>query len=184
MLATVEGLAGLSIGKLAEHVGMSKSGLYAHFASKEELQLATVETAREIFEEDVVNPTLSIEDPLERFEALCDRYLGYVESRVFPGGCFFAAVAAEFDTHPGSVRASVAKVIEQWLATLTELLDRAQAQGRLSAGEDPAQLAFEIDSYLLMANMTFVLRDDALVFERARRALRSRLDCALNRMQV
>ena len=109
LLATVEGLTGLSIGKLAEHVGMSKSGLYAHFASKEELQLATVETARQIFEDAVINPTLSSEDPLDRFEALYDQYLGYIESRVFPGGCFFAAVAAEFDTHHGMVKATSQK---------------------------------------------------------------------------
>jgi len=83
---------------------MSKSGLYAHFGSKEELQLATVETAREIFDAEVVEPTQTIVDPLERLQALCDRFLSHVERHVFPGGCFFASTAAEFDTHPGPAR--------------------------------------------------------------------------------
>jgi AcrR family transcriptional regulator len=179
MLATVEGLGGLSIGKLAEHVGMSKSGLYAHFTSKEELQLATIETARDIFEDTVIRPTLSIEDPLDRFEAICDGYLRHVEDRVFPGGCFYAAVAAEFDTHPGPVRSQIMELIEEWSATLTGLLTQAHEKGLLGANEDPAQIAFECNSYLLLANMTFVMRNDPVVFERARRALRFRLDCAL-----
>src|SRR3954464_14996244 len=93
-LATVDGLEGLSIGNLAAHIGMSKSGLYAHFRSKEELQLATVATAGEIFVADVVTPTEGIADPLERVRALCDGFLSHIERRVFPGGCFFIAVGA------------------------------------------------------------------------------------------
>src|SRR5437868_7933027 len=91
-LATVDGLEGISIGNLAAHIGMSKSGLYAHFGSKEELQLETVETARQIFTADVVEPTQTLADPLERLEALYDRFLDHVQRRVFPGGCFFASV--------------------------------------------------------------------------------------------
>ena len=104
-LATTEGLDGLSIGSLAEHIGMSKSGLYAHFGSKEELQLATIETAGAIFVAVIIEPTLLIDDPLERIRALCSRFLDHVERRVFPGGCFFASVSAEFATRPGPVRA-------------------------------------------------------------------------------
>src|SRR3954453_19255970 len=95
-LAAIEGIEGLSIGNLAAHIGMSKSGLYAHFGSKQELQLATVETAREIFEAEVVEPSQTISNPLEHVQALCDAFLSYVERRVFPGGCFFASTAAEF----------------------------------------------------------------------------------------
>src|SRR5881392_1679274 len=82
-LATIEGLEGISIGNLAAHIGMSKSGLYAHFGSKEELQLATVETAGKILDAEVVEPTRGIVDPLEQLQALCDRFLSYVERRVF-----------------------------------------------------------------------------------------------------
>ena len=182
-LATVEGLAGLSIGGLAEHIGMSKSGLYAHFGSKEELQLATVDTARQLFEEVVLEPGLSIDDPLERFKDICNRYLDYVESRVFPGGCFFAAVAAEFDTHPGAVKARIAEVLDHWMGTLAELLVRAHETGLIDADEDPRQLAFEINAYLLMGNMNFVLRDNAEPLQRARRAISHRLDCARSHVE-
>src|SRR5579862_5615789 len=88
-LATVEGLAGLSIARLAEAVGMSKSGLFAHFGSKEELQLATIETASAIFAVEVVEPAHDAPAGLPRLRALADRFLAHVEGRVFPGGCFF-----------------------------------------------------------------------------------------------
>src|SRR5918996_878479 len=117
-LATIDGLDGLSIARLADHIGMSKSGLYAHFGSKEELQLATVETAAEIFNADVVAPTETVTSPLARLEALCESFLSHLERRVFPGGCFFVSAAAEFDTHPGPVKEEVAAFLRGWLATL------------------------------------------------------------------
>ena len=99
----MEGLDGLSIGRLAEHTGMSKSGLYAHFGSKEELQLATIDAASEIFVREVIEPARAAEGAA-RLEALSDAFLSYLERKVFPGGCFFAAAQAELDTHPGPVR--------------------------------------------------------------------------------
>lgn len=174
-LATVDGLEGLSIGRLAEYIGMSKSGLYAHFGSKEELQLATIETAAEIFRDDVVVPTETVEPPLARLEALCEAFLSHLERRVFPGGCFFVSAAAEFDTHPGPVKEEVAAFLRGWLATLEELAARAQQDGYLDAGEDPAQVAFELDAYLLMANMAYLLHNDPLTLQRARAAIRARL---------
>ena len=97
-LATIDGLEGLSIGRLAERTGMSKSGLYAHFGSKQELQLATVETANEIFQAEVIEPALAAPAGRERLLALCDHYFSHLEREVFPGGCFFASAAADFDT--------------------------------------------------------------------------------------
>jgi AcrR family transcriptional regulator len=180
-LATLEGLDGLSIGRLAEHIGMSKSGLYAHFGSKEELQLATIETAREIFDDVVVKPVLSIDDPVQRVVALCDRFLDHVERRVFPGGCFFASVAAEFDTRPGSVRASILDFEDDWVASITELIESAQQADSIDPGEDPRQLAFELNAYLLMANSAYLMYDNALALERARRAITTRLAAARSR---
>jgi AcrR family transcriptional regulator len=180
-LATTEGLDGLSIGNLAEHIGMSKSGLYAHFGSKEELQLATVETAREIFDAEVVEPTLSIDDPLERLMGICERFLDYVERRVFPGGCFFAAVSTEFANRPGPIKNRVAEVQSQWLAGLVALIGSAQAKGLLDGREEAEQLASELHSYLLLANLAFVLHGQSSVLDRARTALRSRLDLARSR---
>jgi AcrR family transcriptional regulator len=173
-LATVEGLEGLSIGRLADHIGMSKSGLYAHFRSKEELQLATIETAGEIFNDDVVVPTKTVEGSLARLEALCEAFLSHLERRVFPGGCFFASAAAEFDTHPGPVKEGVASFLRGWLGTLDELAAQAQRDGDIDASEDPGQLAFELDAYLLMANMGYLLHNDPEVLDRARAAIRAR----------
>jgi AcrR family transcriptional regulator len=175
-LATVDGLEGLSIGNLAAHIGMSKSGLYAHFGSKEELQLETVETAREIFNADIVEPTESISDPLERVRTIYDLFLSHIERRVFPGGCFFAAVGAEFDTHPGAVQDRIASVQRDWEALLEQHVRDAQAAGSLNQAEDPAQLIFELDAYILMGNTRFVLHDDPAYLEHARGAIARRLD--------
>jgi AcrR family transcriptional regulator len=175
-LATIEGLDGLSIGRLAEHIGMSKSGLYAHFGSKAELQLATVEAAREVFEAAIIAPTLSIADPLEQVEALCNRFLDYLESRVFPGGCFFATVAAEFGSQRGPVRDRIAEIQNNWEGLLASLLLRAQDLGLISSREDTNQLAFELSAYLLMANQHFVLLDDEFAPNQARRSIHARLD--------
>jgi AcrR family transcriptional regulator len=154
---------------------MSKSGLYAHFGSKEELQLATIETAANIFRDDVIVPTEAVEAPLARLEALCEAFLSHLERRVFPGGCFFVSAAAEFDTHPGPVKEEVAAFLRGWLETLEELAARAQREGDLDAAEEPAQLAFELDAYLLMANMAYLLHNDPLTLQRARAAIGARL---------
>jgi AcrR family transcriptional regulator len=177
-LATVEGLEGLSIGRLAEHIGMSKSGLYAHFGSKEELQLATIETADEIFLDHVLQPAEAIESPLERLQALSRAFLDHLERRIFPGGCFFASAAAEFDTHPGRIKEEITERSRSWLVLLGELAAEAQSAGELEATEDPAQLAFELDAFLLMANTAFVLHNDPKMLDQARRAIAARLEKA------
>ena len=157
---------------------MSKSGLFAHFGSKEELQLATVETAAEIFRDDVIRPTDGVETPLARLQGLCDSFLGHVERRVFPGGCFFVSAAAELGTQPGPVLEHVTGFLRDWLGILEDLAARAQRDGDLGDGEDPTQLVFELDAYLLMANMHFVLYGDPRTIERARVAVRERLERA------
>jgi AcrR family transcriptional regulator len=177
-LATIDGLEGISIGNLAAHIGMSKSGLYAHFGSKEELQLATVDTAQEIFDAEVVEPTAGVTDPLERVRALYDAFLAHIERRVFPGGCFFASVTAEFDTHPGAVQDKIASAQNGWSELLETLISEAQAAGEIRADEDPSQLAFELDSYILRGNTLFVLNNDPAYLHRARAAVLRRLEQA------
>ena len=174
-LATVEGLAGLSIGRLADAVGMSKSGLFAHFGSKEELQLATIETASALFAEQVVDPALTASTGLERLRQLSENFLQHVEGGVFPGGCFFASVAAEMDTHPGPVRDLAIQLVDEWLGRLVAAVRDAQAEGTIDPSEDPEQLAFELDAYLLLANAQFVISQDPVPIDRARRALEHRL---------
>jgi len=177
-LATVEGLEGLSIGRLAEHIGMSKSGLYAHFGSKEELQLAAIETAGAIFGQEVVAPADRVSDPLEKLEVLCEEFLSHIERKVFPGGCFFASASAEFDTHPGPVRERITEFQRGWADMLVGLVREAQATGQLRAEEDPEQLVFELNGYLLMGNMAFLLYNNAGAIERARGAVATRLAMA------
>lgn len=177
-LATVEGLEGMSIGRLAEHIGMSKSGLYAHFGSKEELQLATVGTAVQIIQDEVIGPTESIEDPIARLEALADNFLGHLERDVFPGGCFFVSAIAEFDTRPGPVLDAVTEWIERWIGNFGELVRTAQERGAIDRDQDPDQLAWELDAFMLMGNMAWVTNKEPLALQRARTAFRSRLALA------
>jgi AcrR family transcriptional regulator len=174
-LATTEGIDGLSIGRLAEHIGMSKSGLYAHFGSKVELQLATVDTATAIFEAEVLEPASRAPEGVARLEALCEGFLSHVERKVFPGGCFFAAVSAELDTHPGPVHDRITAVHRHWLDLLDRLVRDAQERGELDASTEPAQLVFELESFMLAANAFVVLYDDPAVFSPARAAIAARL---------
>jgi AcrR family transcriptional regulator len=174
-LATVEGLEGLSIGGLAGETGMSKSGLYAHFGSKQELQLATIGSARETFIAEVLRPALAEPKGLQRLLAACDGFLSHVERRVFPGGCFFAAASAEMGTRPGPVRDAVAAQQRDWLKLLERLAREAEELGEVPKGGDPAQLAFELNALLVAANTSFILQGDKRVFKRARAAVRERL---------
>jgi len=178
-LATVEGIAGLSIIRLAQAVGMSKSGLIAHFGTKQELQLATIETASAIFTDEVIAPALAGRSGLERLQALAERFLAHVEARVFPGGCFFASVAAEMDTHPGPVRDRAVQLNEEWTRHLETAVRDAQHEGAIDADEDAHQLAFELDAYLLLANAQFVIYQEATPIHCARRALQRRLEAAV-----
>ena len=174
-MASVDGLEGLSIGHLAAALGVSKSGLFAHFGSKEELQLATIEAASEIFDEEVVMSALVETTGIGRLRALAENFLRHVEARVFPGGCFFASVAAEMDTHPGPVRDRAIQMTDAWFTGLLAAVRDAQAEGAVDPAEDPAQLAFELNAYLLMANAAFVAMDSTVPLAAARRAIDRRL---------
>jgi AcrR family transcriptional regulator len=169
-LATIEGLEGLSIGQLASALGMSKSGLYAHFGSKEELQLATIETAQAIFDREVTEPAMAAPEG-ERLEAFCEAFLSHVEREVFPGGCFFASAAAELGTRRSRVRDAISDIYEAWTGELEELVREAQKAGRVKRSENPAQLAFELNSILVGANNGYILMRDPAIFERAREAI-------------
>jgi AcrR family transcriptional regulator len=170
-LVTVDGIEGLSISRLADAVGMSKSGLFAHFRSKEELQLATIETADDIFRTEVIDQAHKAPAGLPRLRALCEAFLAHLERGVFPGGCFFASVAAEIDTHPGPVRDAAMASIASWSAELETAVKDAQREGTLDTSETPGQIAFELDAYLLLANAQFVATADPTTLVRARRAI-------------
>ena len=175
-LASVEGLEGLTIGRLATALGMSKSGLFAHFGSKEELQLATIDAARRRFVDHVVRPSRSLPRGRARLEAMLEDWLDYFRGQVFPGGCFFHTVKAEFDSRPeNAVRDTVAEDVRQFLAFLEREIRKAQDAGELDPAVDPAQLAFELDALGSAANQQYQMLHDRTVFDRAAAAMRARL---------
>jgi AcrR family transcriptional regulator len=174
-IASAEGLEGLSIGRLATDLGMSKTGIFAHFGSKEQLQLATVETAKQIFLERVVQPALQRPRGISRLKAMLENWLGYVETIVFRGGCFFAAASAEFDSRPGAVRDQIAMLTKTWMIALQDEVTFARSQEEINASVKPAQLAFELHAYVQEANWAFKLFDDKRAFQVARRAIDDRI---------
>ena len=175
-LATTRGLEGLSIGELAQYIGMSKSGLYAHFKSKEELELATIETAAEIFDRDVLSPARESPGGLGRVLALSEAFLGHLERRVFPGGCFFANVSVQLAARPGRPRERVINVLTQWFEVFTSALGEAVDRGELPRGTDIDQLVFELTAMLVRANFTWIVTGETRVLEQARTAIRHVLD--------
>lgn len=175
-LATIEGLEGLSIGRLAEATGVPKSSVHALFGSKEALLLATIAAARNSFITEVVAPALAGSDPgRRRLLALCEGYLSYVERRVFPGGCFFVAASAEVGARPGPVHDEVARVQQQWRDLLRGEAQTAAVNGEVGDDTDPGQLAFELGVILAGTNIISVLHDDAAAIARARTAIHHRL---------
>jgi AcrR family transcriptional regulator len=170
-LATVEGLEGLSIARLADASRISKGGLYAHFGSKEELQLATIQTAGEIFQREVVAKGLAAPSGRARITAIAEAFLEHLERRVFPGGCFFASAAAEFDTHPGRVNQEIAQFQRGWMDLIERSVTEARDLGELDPDTDPKQLAFELNAMLVGANSSYLLQNDPAVLQRARRGI-------------
>ena len=177
-IASAEGLEGLSIGRLAAEPKMSKTGIFAHFGSKEQLQLATVETAKQILLEKVVQPALKSPRGLPRLKAMLEHWLGYVERIVFRGGCFFAAASAEFDSRPGAVREQIADLTQAWMVGLQEEIAFAQSKKEILASLKPAQLAFELHAYVQEANWAFQLFNDKSAFLLGRRAIADHLAAA------
>src|ERR1700734_2832301 len=174
-LATVDGLEGLSIGNLAASIGMSKSGLYAHFGSKQELQLATVEEAGRIFAEEVVQPALAAPPGLAQLVAVCEAFFEHLRRRTFPGGCFFAGAALEMGTRPGPVKERVGAFQSGFVALIKGFAATAIEQNELPPGEDPDRLAFELNGIILAADANFVLHDNPAVLDMARQVTHRRL---------
>ena len=174
-LASTRGLDRLSIGELADEVGMSKSGLYAHFGSKEELQLATIDAAEEIFDRVVIAPSEEAAPGLPAVLALCDAFLDHLRDKVFPGGCFFACASAEMHMQPGPVKNRIAEFDGRWRKRFTSNLELAKAAGDLGPGEDVEMLVFDLDALLYYAHGAFSFRGDPAVLETARRAVRRRI---------
>ena len=174
-LATVDGLDGLSLAHLADAVGMSKSGLFAHFGSKEELQLATVDAASTIFEELVIGPAGEARPGVARLRAYVEHFLAHVEEGVFPGGCFFVSAVGELATHPGAVRDGAVAFSQRWLGLLAEEVAAGQAAGELDPAADAPQIAFELNAFMVFGNMQFVAGGRPAALDSVRGAVDTRL---------
>ena len=175
-LASVEGLDGVTIGRLAQELSISKSGLFAHFGSKEELQLATIRAARAIFAQAVVVPAQAQPPGLARLRALLDAWLDYSRGRQFPGGCFFSRATHEYAARPGPVRDALAEVDREWLELVATTVQEARELGEVRDDVDARQLAFELDAYLDSANLRSLLAGGQEVYDLARAAFEERLD--------
>lgn len=161
-LASAEGLEGLTIGRLAAELQMSKSGLFAHFGSKQELQLATIEAAGERFRVAVIEPALRVPEGAPRLRAMAESYLDQLD--LYEGGCFWAATSAEYDDRPGPVRDAIAAALDAWMGALVK---NAAAAGI----DDPERYGFELYAVIMGANARYRLTGDRRVFDHARAAL-------------
>jgi len=160
-LASVDGLGGLTIGRLAAELNMSKSGLFAHFGSKEELQLATIQAAARRFGAAVIEPAARAPEGGPRLRAMADGYIAHLDGGSYAGGCFWAATSAEYDDRPGPVRDAIAAALDAWLGEI-------ERQARLAGAEDPERLAFELYAVVMGANSRYRLSGDPRVFDHAR----------------
>jgi AcrR family transcriptional regulator len=174
-IASLEGLEGLTIGKLAATLRISKSGLFAHFGSKEDLQCAVVDEARDIFIEKVIRPAAQLRG-LRLLRALCENLLAYGEEKTFPGGCFFSAASLEFDDRPGPVRDRIVGLMKKWLGNLERAARDAQDAGEIRKDVDARQLAFEIHALDMGGNWSSRLFRDESAFRSAKVAILRRID--------
>ncbi|MFK0191751.1 TetR/AcrR family transcriptional regulator [Kitasatospora sp. NPDC090308] len=172
-LASVDGLEGLTIGRLAADLGLSKAGVLGHFGTKEALQLATLERASALFTALVWDPAAATEPGLRRLRAVCQSWIDYLEHarEVFPGGCLFTTAAVEFDAHDGPVRRNVARLLLVWRRRLAGEVRLAVEAGDLPPDTDPEQVVHELTGIYLALNQALQLLRDPLAATRTRRAL-------------
>ena len=169
-LAGEVGLEGLSIGSLAGRLGLSKSGLFAHFGSKEDLQLATLQHGQRRFEDTVIRPALAIPRGLPRLRALFDNWLDWIARVARPGGCVLLAAAMEYDDRPGPVREALVAGQRELRGAVAKAVRLAIQEAHLCSDTDPWQLAFEVTGILLAAHHDRGLLDDPRALNRARAA--------------
>jgi AcrR family transcriptional regulator len=169
-VASLEGLEGLTIGRLAADLGMSKAGVIGRFGAKEDLQLATLGAAIELWIARVWAPVEDVTPGLPRLEAIAEAWSAFLEDCPFPGGCFVSAASFEFDGREGRVRDAVQGALDRWHSVLA-----AEARTAIEAGDlsgDPDQIAFELEALAVGANQAIQLRGDTRAGERCRRGMR------------
>jgi AcrR family transcriptional regulator len=175
-MASRDGLEGLTIGALAAELKVHKSSVFALFGSKAELQLATLGAARAILIEQVIAPSLSCEEGLQRLLAIGNAWCDYLGSDVFAGGCFLCAASTEMDGRPGLVRDAVASVMREWIAVLRTNIEAAVVAGDVRNDVDSSAMAFRLNALGMAANWQLQLLDDVAGIEHAHTAWRAELN--------
>jgi AcrR family transcriptional regulator len=170
-VASVIGLEGLTIGRLADRLSMSKSGLVGRFGTKEQLQLSALELAADMFRRAVYDPAAGQPAGLRRLNAICDAWIEYLGDPPFPGGCFLTTASVEFDARPGPVHEAVKTIMRRWVDVLERESATAVTQGELPKGTDPKDVAFAINALAVGANCAYQLDRDPRALESARRAM-------------
>jgi AcrR family transcriptional regulator len=170
-IASAEGLEGLTIGRLADELGMSKAGLLGHFGTKEGLQLAVVDEAAAVFSREVPERVKQAPSGLPHLRAVCEAWVSYLEREVLPGGCFFTAATTEFDGRDGRVRDALAGMNALWRRDLRIHIRRAMSFGELPRDADVDQLIYEIVGIMLALNHFLQLEHDSAAPQRARTAI-------------
>jgi AcrR family transcriptional regulator len=178
-IGSVEGLEGITIGRLATDLEMSKAGVIGHFGTKEELQLATLELAAELFIEQVWKPVENLRPGLERLLGICEAWTRYADEPILSGGCFIAAVSFEFDGRAGRVHDELKQVVGRWRKTLVREISVAIADGDLPADLDPEQAAFSMEALAAGMNPARQLYGDTSAAEWSRRAMHAVLGVRL-----
>lgn len=174
-LASVEGLEGITIGRLASELSMSKSGLIGRFGDKEALQRAVLQSAIERFTDAVWRPASTAAPGLPRLEAIVDAWIAHLRSGVFPGGCFVTTASVEYDARPGPLHDDVAAAVRRWLGVLTAEAQLARDAGDLAPDRDPADVAFELHSLASGGSVAGRLIGDDTALDRTRAAMRRSL---------
>jgi AcrR family transcriptional regulator len=173
-IASLEGLGSLTIGRLASDLRMSKSGLFVHFGSKQKLQLATIERAREIFHQKVIFPAESAPKGIARLWVLCDSWIDHIENRTFPGTFFFTTAFFAHSRHSGRIAREIVAVMQAWLEVVKRAVREAKKLKELDSKADPRLIAYQLTSMLIGAYATYLLENrDALT--EARKAVLGKL---------
>lgn len=174
-VASVEGLEGLTIGRLATDLDMSKAGVLGHFGTKEELQLAALRAAREVYRGEVWDRAASAAPGRARLLAIADAWMSYLARDVFPGGCFVTAASCEFDDRPGRVRDAIRAQHQEWMGVLAREARQAIADGDLPRGTLPEDVAFAMNAIAMGVNQGRHLLGDPDAPARGWRAMRTLL---------
>ena len=174
-LASVEGLEGLTIGRLAGELAMSKSGLIGRFGDKEALQRAVLSAAIERFTDAVWRPAERREPGMDRLAAIVDAWIAHLRGDVFPGGCFVTTASVEYDARPGPLHDDVAAAVRRWLSVLEVEARQALQDGDLPADREPADVAFELHSLASGGGVAGRLLDDRHALDRTHAAMRRAL---------